>query len=208
MNRIAKFALAALALALFVSGCDRTAPAGQSETSANPTDDGRKPAPTFTLTDHNANTHTLSDYRDKIVVLEWVNPECPFVVRHYEADTMVNLANAYADRGVVWLAVNSTSHFNQAKNKAFAEKYQVPYAVLDDSSGTVGRSYDARTTPHMIVIDKAGRIAYDGAIDDDPQGRKTDKTNYVKAAVEELLAAKAVTTPETKPYGCTVKYAQ
>lgn len=207
MKTTLKIALAVLLSPWLISGCGRTEPTEHSGHTSQETDYARPEAPAFTLTDHTGKVHNLADYKGKIVVLEWVNPECPFVVRHYETGTMVNLAEAYADQEVVWLAVNTTSHFNQEKNKEFAEKYDLPYPVLDDHDGTVGRRYDAKTTPHMFVVDKAGRIAYNGAIDDDPQGNKAERIHYVKNAIDGVLSDRPVTTAETKPYGCTVKYA-
>jgi len=160
----------------------------------------------FTLEDHNGKTVKLEDYKDKIVVLEWINPSCPYVVRHYKADTFVGLAKAYEKKDVVWLAVNSTHSTANAKNKAWAEKHDVPYRILNDASGEVGKAYGAKTTPHMFIV-KDGKVVYNGAIDNDPRGNKGDATiNYVDQALRELLAGSAVSTPKTKPYGCGVKY--
>jgi len=166
-------------------------------------------APEFTLTNYDGKTISLSDYKDKIVVLEWFNYECPFVKYHYEkANTMVELSNKYKDKNVVWLAVNSTKHLTTAKNKDFAEKHKLSYPILDDRSGKVGRAYDSKTTPHMFIIDAKGSIVYDGAIDDSPLGRKKEGIiNYVDKALAELTAGKEVSAPNTKPYGCSVKYA-
>lgn len=162
----------------------------------------------FTLDDQNGNSINLADYAGKIIVLEWINPDCPFVQRHYEAKTMINLARQYQDKGVVWLAVNSTNHWNQQKNHDFHQTQKLPYPVLDDHSGVVGKLFKAKTTPHMYIIDTKGKIAYQGAIDDDPHGNKgSGATNYVKQALDELLAGKSVSVAETKPYGCSVKYA-
>ena len=207
MNTTLKAVLALLLVLVIVSGCGKRTPSEPAGHTSGHADSGRPEAPAFTLVDHAGKTHQLADYKGKIVVLEWFNPECPFVVRHYEAGTMVNLATAYADKGVVWLAINTTSHFNQAKNKATVEQYDLPYPVLDDSDGTVGRRYNAQTTPHMIVVDQAGRIAYNGAIDDDPVGNKTERVHYLKNALDDLLAGRPVATSETRPYGCSVKYA-
>lgn len=164
-------------------------------------------APAFSLADTEGNTVTLADYEGKVVVLEWVNPDCPYVKRHYEAGTMANLANKYADQDVVWLAVNSTNYMDAATSEKFRAKHSVPFPFLVDQPGTVGKSYEAATTPHMYVIDAGGKIVYQGAIDDDPRGKKGDEaTNYVAIALDEVLAGSAVTTAETKPYGCSVKY--
>lgn len=207
MNRTLLLGLAVLATALFVVGCDRHEPAGHSHHGDESAAESSQKAPDFTLTDHAGKTHTLSDYRGKTVVLEWTNPECPFVVRHYEAGTMTDLAAAYADKDVVWLAVNTTSHFDHAKNKAFADKYDLPYPVLDDRDGTVGRKYNVTRTPEMVIIDKSGAIAYYGAIDDDSRGNKEQIINYVKKALDELLTGNDVSMSKTAPYGCTIKWA-
>ena len=167
-----------------------------------------KPAPPFTLNSFDGKTIRLSDYRGKIVVLEWFNFECPFSIYHYKTvKTMANLAKKYKRRNVVWLVINSTSHTTPQANKEFAEKYKLAYPILDDRSGRVGRAYGARTTPHMYIISPRGRIVYEGAIDNAPLGKAKDGViNYVDKALAELTARKAVSTTKTKPYGCTVKY--
>ncbi|MFH1882526.1 MAG: redoxin domain-containing protein [Planctomycetota bacterium] len=169
-----------------------------------------KKAPEFELNSFDGKTISLSGYRGKIVVLEWFNFECPLSRYHYETkNTMVELANKYKDKNVVWLAVNSTSHTTPEPNKTFAKRHGLPYLILDDRSGKVGRAYGAQTTPHMYVINPRGSIVYEGAIDDSPLGKKKeDVINYVDNALAELTARKAVSTPKTKPYGCTVKYAR
>ena len=165
-------------------------------------------APPFTLDDQQGRAVSLGQFAGKIVVLEWVNPDCPFVQRHYRAATMTGLARRYAPHGVVWLAINTTHYFDVEKNQAFHEKHALPYPVLDDSGGQVGRAYEALATPDMRIVDVDGRIAYQGAIDDDPRGEKDEKTNYVAKALDELLAGRAVSIPKTHPYGCSVKYAK
>ena len=169
-----------------------------------------KPAPGFTLKDQDGKPVSLKDHAGKIVMLEWVNWECPFYRRHIDAGTTKKLAQKYADAGVVWLGINSTKHHNVAAIKKWHAKAKIPYPVLDDHTGEVGRKYGARTTPHMIVLDKKHRVAYDGAMDDDPSGKKLKggtATNYVDQALAELVAGKAVSRAKTKPYGCSVKYA-
>jgi peroxiredoxin len=169
-----------------------------------------KKAPEFTLTSFGGKTISLSDYKGKIVVLEWFNLECPFVQYHYNtANTMVDLAKKYKDK-VVWLAINSTSHTTPEENKTFAEKHKLPYPILDDRSGKVGRAYNATNTPHIFIIDTKGYIVYDGAIDNSPMGNTPqgqELINYVDKALTELKAGRTVSIRETKPYGCTVKYA-
>jgi peroxiredoxin len=164
-------------------------------------------APAFTLTDSAGNDVSLKDFKGKIVVLEWLNPDCPFVQRHYKAGTMKNLATRYGDDGVVWLTINSTNYMDAEANAKFKVQYDLPYTILVDQSGDVGHLYGAKTTPHMYIIDGAGVLVYIGAIDDDPRGNKDEPVvNYVAVALDEILAGKAVTTAETKPYGCSVKY--
>ena len=164
----------------------------------------------FTLNDQDGNPVTLSDYRGRIVVLEWTNPQCPFVNRHYADDTrtMVKLAKAYKDKGVVWLAVNSTSFHTRMTDKEWYAAKKLPYPVLDDHEGKVGRLFGATNTPDMFVLDRQGKVVYQGAIDDNGSGNKEHPTNYVAAALNDLLAGKPLSVTKTKPYGCTVKYAR
>lgn len=166
-------------------------------------------APAFRLKSFDGKTISLPDYEGKIVVLEWFNYECPFVKYHYEqTNTMVELANKYKDKNVVWLAVNSTSHSTVEKNNEFAQEHKLGYSILDDRSGVAGRAYKAKTTPHMFVIDVNGELVYEGAIDNSPMGRSEEElVNYVGKALAELTTGKAVSTQKTKPYGCSVKYA-
>ena len=187
-------ASAVLILSLIFGGAARAAAVGEA-------------APAFSLPDPGGRAVSLADYKGQVVVLEWVNPDCPFVQRHYAAGTMKKLAEAYAGRGVVWLAVNSTHYMDAASNRKWIEKYGLPYPILDDRAGAVGHLYGARTTPHMFVIDKNGKIVYAGAIDSDAGGG-ADSVNYVGQALDALLAGKSVATAETKPYGCSVKYAK
>jgi peroxiredoxin len=175
------------------------------DVSAAESEAGNK-APEFTLANYDGETISLSDYKGKIVVLEWFNYECPFVKYHYEkAKTMIELPNKYKD--VVWLAINSTGHLTTEKNKEFAEKHKLSYPILDDRTGKVGHAYGAKTTPHMFIIDAKGNIAYNGAIDNSPMGKEENVINYVDKALAELTTGKEVSTPTTEPYGCSVKYA-
>lgn len=168
-------------------------------------------APQFTLADSAGNEVSLADFKGKVVVLEWVNPDCPFVKRHYKEGSMKNLSTAYDESmGVVWLTINSTNYMDSSDNAAFVQKEGITWPVLVDQDGTVGHAYGAATTPHMFIIGKDGTVVYDGAIDDDPRGNMEAgaRTNYVSDALNDLAAGKAVSTPETKPYGCSVKYAK
>jgi peroxiredoxin len=165
-------------------------------------------APAFSLQDQDGKTVSLSDFAGKIVVLEWVNPQCPFVQRHYAAKTMITLANNYAGKGVVWIAINSTHTADNAENKSWVSQNSLSYPILNDSNGAVGKAYGSKSTPDMFIIDQSGKLVYEGAIDNDPDGDKgTDRINYVAKALDEILACKSVSTPQTKSYGCSVKYA-
>jgi peroxiredoxin len=165
-----------------------------------------KTAPAFSLVDQNGKTHTLADYSGKTVVLEWTNPGCPFVVRHYEAGTMKRVAESAAKDDVVWLAVNS-SHFTEGKESTeWAKKHGHTFLTLHDADGKVGKAYGAVTTPHMYVVDAQGLVAYEGAIDSDAWVKDAKATNYVVSALADLKAKRAVAKSHVKPYGCSVKY--
>ena len=176
--------------------------------AAGPGVDVGDKAPSFTLKDTAGNEISLADFNGKLVVLEWVNPDCPFVKRHYQEGSMKNLTSAYSESGMVWLTINSTNYMDQAANAAFAKKEGISWPILVDQDGTVGHAYGAATTPHMFIIDSKGVVVYEGAIDDDPRGNNeaSARTNYVARALDQVLDGKAVSTPETKPYGCSVKY--
>jgi len=170
------------------------------------------PAPAFTLKCLSGMDHNLADFKGKIVVLEWTNPGCPVVARHYKDGLMPAAQKTAREKQVVWIAVNSTNpeHANYRQpeelKKIYAE-WQAAYAVqLMDSDGATGRAYGAKTTPHIFVIDAEGKVAYNGAIDDDTSGNKADRTNYALAAVDALIAGQTVAVTTTKPYGCSVKY--
>lgn len=170
---------------------------------------GRR-APDVELQSFDGRTYKLSDLEGRIVVLEWFNMECPFVKHHYDSkSTMIDLANKYKDKEVVWLAVNSTSNTTPQANLDFAKEHELPYPIVDDRSGRIGRAFGARTTPHMFVIDKEGVVVYQGAIDNAPMGKveaNAATINYVDQAVSQLLTDQRVSTPATPPYGCSVKY--
>ena len=170
-----------------------------------------KPAPGFTLKDQDGKPVSLKDHAGKIVMLEWVNWECPFYRRHIDAGTTKKLAQKYADAGVVWLGINSTKHHNVAAIKKWHAKAKIPYPVLDDHTGEVGRKYGAKNTPDMRIIDAKGALIYSGAIDDDRTGRKLkDGTakNHVDQVLAKIVAGEPVLPTKTKPYGCSVKYAK
>jgi peroxiredoxin len=166
------------------------------------------PAPDFKLTDADGKTHSLSDAKGKIVVLEWINHECPVVNRCHKANMMVDTLKKFEGKPVVWMAVDS-SHFCAEKVesiKEWSKEQKLPYPILLDPAGEVGHVYGAKTTPHMYVIDQNGVLAYTGAISDDPYGQNDEAKNYVSDAVESLLSGSQVARATTKPFGCSVKY--
>jgi peroxiredoxin len=170
-------------------------------------------APDFRLTDTDGQTHHLHEYLEQghIVVLEWFNPDCPFVKKHHQANrTMAQLHQDYADQGVIWLAINSGAEGKQGagleRNQKARQEYSIAYPVLLDGNGKVGKRYGATNTPHMFVIGKDGQIAYAGAIDDNKDASTLGKVNHVDEALAALTSGKAVATAETKVYGCSVKY--
>lgn len=200
MNRLAACALALVAAAF-------TLPAVAGAVGS--------PAPDFSLSSLDGKPVKLSDYKGKYVVLEWVNPGCPFVQKHYDSGNMPRLQKDATAQGVVWLTVNSTnpSHgdFKSAAQLAswLKDKGAAPSAAMLDQDGKVGKLYSAKTTPHMYVIDPQGKLIYAGAIDSirstDPADIKT-ATNYVKVALADAKAGKPVSPASTQAYGCTIKY--
>ena len=170
-------------------------------------------APAFSLKGVDGKTYSLADFKGKVVVLEWLNPQCPFSDRHAREHTMSALNTKYGKNQVVWLGINSTnadhSNFMQpAEILAYNTKNGINYPVLYDETGKTGKAYDAKTTPHLFIVDPQGKIAYNGAIDDDPSGRKSkaERVNYVDGGLNAEVASKAVDPASTKPYGCSIKY--
>ena len=174
-----------------------------------------KPAPEFTARDSTGKEIKLSSLRGKTVVLEWTNHLCPYTVKHYETGNMQSLQKDAAKEGIVWLTVASSApgmqgHVNALEaDKLTADRNAAPASVLLDPDGTVGRLYEARTTPHMFVIDPEGKLAYMGAIDDKPTANAADvkaARNYVREALDAMKSGTPVKSASTRPYGCTVKY--
>ena len=192
-----------LVLAAFVALSAQAAPAvGQS-------------APDFTLKDASGKIVKLSDYRGKHVVLEWTNPGCPYVRKHYDSGNMPATQKEAVDKGVIWLSINSTEKFSweymePAKLVAWQkERKSQPSAVLVDEEGSAGKAYGARTTPHMYIVDPQGRLIYAGGIDSIPSSNPDDikkAVNYVRQGLNEALAGKPISAASTRPYGCSIKY--
>lgn len=176
-----------------------------------------QPAPGFTGTDTAGRPVSLADYRGSIVVLEWTNHDCPFVRRHYDSGNMQALQKQATENGVVWLTIISSAPGGQGyvtgeeADALTRSRNASPTAVIRDPSGEIGHAYDAKTTPHMFVIDPAGILIYMGAIDDQPRNFGADPAranNYVRAALTAVKSGQPVTNPVTQPYGCSVKYAE
>lgn len=183
-------------------------PAAMAATTTASTAAIGKPAPEFTLKDTNGKEVKLSSFKGKVVVLEWINHECPVVQGQYSKKNMPNTIAKFKGQPVQWLSIDSSSFANdklEAIKKWVAEnKLEQPYLL--DAPGTVGKMYGAKNTPHMFVIDQKGNLAYMGAIDDNADGSKTSPRNYVEEAVNALIKGSAVPTPTTQAYGCSVKY--
>lgn len=175
-----------------------------------------QPAPAFSAKDTNGKTVSLADLKGKTVVLEWSNHECPFVKKHYTGNNMQTLQKKWTGQDVVWLTIVSSpageqGHVDASQaNKLTTDRGAAPSAVLLDPKSQIARAYGATVTPHMYVIDKTGKLAYAGGIDDKPSARIDDlqgAKNFVDSALTELAQGKAVSTTTARPYGCTVKYA-
>jgi peroxiredoxin len=182
------------------------------DTPVKPAAVGEK-APDFELTDLEGTTHRLSDHAGKIVVLEWFNPGCPFVKYAHAEGPLQDMARTQAERGVVWLAINSGAPGKQGTgketNEEAAQQWSMQHPVLLDESGSVGRLYGAEKTPHMFLIDAEGVLRYRGAIDNAPMGEvdgDEEARNHLAVALDELRAGETISLAETPSYGCTVKY--
>ena len=173
-------------------------------------------APDFTGTDSNGQTHKLSEYRGKFVVLEWTNNGCPYTRKHYASGNMQSLQKQWTGKGVIWLTILSSAPGQQGymtaaqENAYISQEHADPTAAILDPKGAIGHLYSAKTTPHMYVIDPSGKLIYEGAIDDHATPEVADipaSKNYVSAALTSALAGQPVATAFTRPYGCSVKYA-
>ncbi|UCC40481.1 MAG: thioredoxin family protein [Candidatus Aminicenantes bacterium] len=174
-----------------------------------------KPASNFTATDSNGKSHSLSDYKGKVVVLEWLNHGCPYVKKHYNSGNMQKLQKTYTEKGIIWFSIISSAPGKQGystpeeANEVIKQKQASPTALLLDPDGIVGKLYGAKTTPHMYIIDSDGVLVYNGGIDDIRSSSVDDiakAKNYVTLALDELLAGKEVSIKTSRPYGCSVKY--
>ncbi len=174
-----------------------------------------KPAPAFSAKDAKGVDVSLESLKGKVVVLEWINHGCPFVVKHYGSQNMQKLQQTYTEKGVVWISINSGSKASGSYTddaaflKMSTDKGSKASHLIADESGTIGKAYSAKTTPHMFVINKEGVLVYNGAIDSKKTTNAADiatSDNYVAKALDEVLAGKDVTTAKTEPYGCGVKY--
>lgn len=210
-----------LVLSCLVVSCSKNEPAGEVRTSSSPSgvvapSDNAvlgKSAPDFTLKGLDGSQVRLSDHKGKIVVLEWFNPECPFVRQAHTEGQLKGMAARYRADGIVWLAVNSNAEGKQGNgvdaNREGKERFAMDYPVLLDEDGKVGRAYGAERTPHMYVIDDKGVLVYRGAIDNTQGGDAEDVptvVNYVADAIADVKAGKPVRQAQTEAWGCTVKY--
>ena len=204
-----KTAVTAMAVALFVMGASQAMAADDVKAVVG------EAAPEFTLVDSHGETHSLSHFKGKTVVLEWTNHECPYVQKHYDTNNMQNLQQEATGDGVIWLTINSSAPGMQGNTPAEEANMLIEKigshetARLLDHDGNVGHMYGARTTPHMFVINGEGTLVYAGAIDDNPSSRHEDAAtanNYVRAALASVKSGEPVETAQTQPYGCGVKY--
>lgn len=211
MRAVTRAAAIVVALPLIALALHTAAAGGKHATAAVD-----KTAPDFSVVDIDGKTHKLSDYKGKYVVLEWNNPDCPFVRKHYGSGNMQALQKEYGEKGIVWLTICSSApgkqgYYEAAKVKPMLKDQKFASAAyLQDADGTVGHLYGAKTTPHMYIIDPEGTLLYAGAIDDKPSTNKDDikgATNYVRAALDAALAGETIEVKTSTPYGCAIKYA-
>lgn len=169
-------------------------------------------APAFTLTDAKGKEHKLADYKDKIVVMQWINSDCPVCKRVVSSGLVAEMQTELKkinEKDIVYIAINSTHYQGKDVGAEYFKKHELKAnAILNDMDGKVGKMYGAKTTPHMFVIDKEGVLRYEGAFDNDQRGRNENRTNYVVNAVRAIEAGETVAPERTKAYGCSVKYAR
>lgn len=193
------FTLGAAAVALVLSGI---AVADEQKAAVG------SAAPTFTLKGIDGQEVSLESLKGKVVVLEWFNPDCPFVVKHYQKHTtMKDTCAKFQDKDVVWLAIATGKTADEARLKKAAEGWKIERPILLDSTGAVARAYQAKCTPHMFVINKEGVLVYSGAIDDNKDAETKGKVNYVEEALTAVCAGEPVKTATSTPYGCSIKHA-
>jgi hypothetical protein len=201
-----------LALSLIALSCSLAASLAQAQAQATV----GQPAPAFTATDTSGKPVSLADFKGKHVVLEWTNPGCPYVQKHYDGGNMPATQKSAVGQGVVWLSVATTAKSHRdylapAELGAWQKgKGAAPTATLMDTDAKVARAYGARTTPHLYIVDPAGKLVYAGGIDSIPSANPADikaATNYVNQSLAEALAGKPISQPVTRAYGCSVKYA-
>lgn len=221
MQKCAFGSLVATVVFAFTYGCSKSPPPvpevhATGSQAAAVVASGRTPAPAFDLKDLDGKNVKLADFKGKTVVLEWFNPDCPFVRNSHTKGSLVSTAKTWRAKGIVWLAINSSGEgkqgFGLEANQAGRSKFSLENPILLDPTGAIGKAYGATNTPHMFVVDPEGNLAYRGAIDNSPDGEGDSPTsgtliNYVDQALGELGAGKPVSVPETKAYGCGVKYA-
>ena len=170
------------------------------------------PAPAFSLSDTAGETVSLSDFKGKVVAIEWFNPDCPYIVSAHKGGPLEAMPKAWDEKGVVWLTINSNAAGQQGhgaeRNAKAKEEYGLPRAVLLDESGAVGKAYGAKTTPHMFLVDAAGTLVYRGGLDNAPRGKapKSGMQAFFADALEAVTAGQPVKTADTRAYGCSVKY--
>ncbi len=203
---------AALSLALAIPATAQqttaTAPA-QAHGGAMTSIGAGDTAPAFTLKDQTGKEHSLADFKGKVVVLEWTNPGCPFVLHHLKENTTTDLNKKWKEKDVVWLKIDSSNFVTAESTQKAVTENKIDVPVLLDASGTVGHAYGAKTTPHLFVIDKDGKVAYSGAYDDNPTPEKKDGVkNYVDAALEKVTAGEKPEVTHVQSYGCSVKYSK
>lgn len=212
MKRMRNVATLALSLAVvgLAAGVAQAQDATTPKTPVAKTAKVGEAAPNFTLKTAEGKVHSLKDFKGKIVVLQWINPDCPVCVRVSATGVVANMVKELKaiDKEIVHLTINSTHYMEAPKTAAYLAAHKITAPGLIDRDGTVGRMYDARTTPHMFVIDGEGILRYDGAIDDDRPGRNPEAMNYVVNAVRQIKAGETVAPDKVKPYGCSVKYAK